>query len=265
MRPNLYIHAGGSVVDFATLESVATPKPTDSHTPIPHSAFVCAVEETARNLGYAFDNPQFALAKDGARFFGLAHLGRNIGDSELLVGLRNSHDKSYPAALVLGQRVFVCDNLAFSGEVVVGRRHTRHIMRDLPTLLVRGFDILNLESRNIEARTEFYKATEVSDRDADALILRSAYDFGALSTRQIPRALEAWRVPPHEEFRPRTAWSLFNALTEAHKPAIKDDGTPVRADMIRLVARGQHAIRAFDRYFNFVPLERSSLVTDDVG
>ena len=29
--------------------------------------------------------------------------------------------------------------------------------------------------------------------------------------------LKEWREPSHDEFRPRTAWSLFNAFTEAHK------------------------------------------------
>jgi hypothetical protein len=31
--------------------------------------------------------------------------------------------------------------------------------------------------------------------------------------------LQEWRNPEHIDFRPRTAWSLFNAFTEAHKSA----------------------------------------------
>jgi hypothetical protein len=31
--------------------------------------------------------------------------------------------------------------------------------------------------------------------------------------------LEAWEEPRHEEFSPRTAWSLFNAFTEVQKVA----------------------------------------------
>jgi hypothetical protein len=29
--------------------------------------------------------------------------------------------------------------------------------------------------------------------------------------------IEAWEEPKHEEFAPRTAWSLFNAFTEVQK------------------------------------------------
>jgi len=37
--------------------------------------------------------------------------------------------------------------------------------------------------------------------------------------------IEAWEEPKHEEFTPRTAWSLFNAFTETQK------GAPPRAQM----------------------------------
>jgi hypothetical protein len=29
--------------------------------------------------------------------------------------------------------------------------------------------------------------------------------------------IDAWEDPKHEEFHPRTAWSLFNAFTEVQK------------------------------------------------
>jgi hypothetical protein len=43
--------------------------------------------------------------------------GLNPEDFGLVAGVRNSHDKSFPASLVLGASMFVCDNLSFSGEV----------------------------------------------------------------------------------------------------------------------------------------------------
>ena len=35
----------------------------------------------------------------------------------------------------MGSAVFVCDNLAFSAEVTIARRHTRFIERDLPRIV----------------------------------------------------------------------------------------------------------------------------------
>lgn len=52
-----------------------------------------------------------------------------------ILGLRNSHDKTFPAGIIAGLSVFICDNLGFSGEVKLARKHTTHIIRDLPRLV----------------------------------------------------------------------------------------------------------------------------------
>jgi hypothetical protein len=54
------------------------------------------------------------------------------------VGLRNSHDRGYPAGLVAGTGVFICENLSFCGEVEIGRKHTRFAVRDLNHLTARA-------------------------------------------------------------------------------------------------------------------------------
>ena len=41
------------------------------------------------------------------------------------------------AGLAVGAAVFVCDNLSFSGEVRLARKHTAHFERDLPQLVGR--------------------------------------------------------------------------------------------------------------------------------
>ena len=46
-----------------------------------------------------------------------------------------------------------------------------------------------------------------------------------LPASRLPKVIEAWEEPKHEEFIPRTAWSLFNAFTEVQK------GAPPRAQM----------------------------------
>lgn len=46
-----------------------------------------------------------------------------------------------------------------------------------------------------------------------------------LAASRLPKVIEAWEEPRHEEFTPRTAWSLFNAFTEIAK------GAPPRAQM----------------------------------
>jgi hypothetical protein len=74
----------------------------------------------------------------------------------------------------------------------------------------------NLQSRRIDA----YKATPLADeRTVHDLVVRSVY-ARALPGSQIMDVVNEWRTPRHEEFQPRTVWSLFNAFTETLKGSL---------------------------------------------
>jgi hypothetical protein len=159
------------------------------------------------------------LTHDGARYFGLLQVanGSNADDFGLVVGLRNSHDKSFPAALVLGASVFVCDNLSFSGEVKLARKHTAHIERDLPQLVERAVGLLSDLRNTQESRFATYQGHELSAGQAHDLVIQ-ALDARVVPVTKIPDVLTEWREPRHAEFREgRTAWRLFNAFTEILK------------------------------------------------
>jgi hypothetical protein len=64
---------------------------------------------------------------------------------QYVLGLRNSNNKRFAAGMVIGIAPFVCDNLAFSGEVKLARKHTVHIKRDLPMMIDNKLDRLLLE------------------------------------------------------------------------------------------------------------------------
>ncbi len=91
-----------------------------------------------RNNGLIVGTQAHSLSHNNNRYFGLMEVKRQVNDPDYcwVVGVRNSHDKSFPAGITAGASVFVCDNLSFSGEVKLARKHTRFITRDLPTLLL---------------------------------------------------------------------------------------------------------------------------------
>jgi len=132
------------------------------------------------------------------------------------MGLRNSHDKTFPAGIVAGASVFVCDNLSFSGEIKFARKHTRNINRDLPQLVERSVGLLMQRWYDQDKRIGAYKEAEIGDVQAHDLVIR-ACDVGVCSNRLIPSVLHEWREPRHEAFESRNVWSLFNAFTEALK------------------------------------------------
>jgi hypothetical protein len=144
------------------------------------------------------------------------HCSNQSGDYCRVLGLRNSHDKMFPAGIVAGASVFVCDNLSFSGEVKFARKHTRFINRDLPQLTERAIGLLLTKWHDQDKRIEAYKEKTIHDADAHDLVIR-ACDVGVMSYRLLPSVLLEWRRPKHGAFEARNIWSLFNSFTEALK------------------------------------------------
>jgi hypothetical protein len=210
------VHSGGKLVDRVEVERVATPPATESWCPIPHGRVVELVKSAMAELGMEIANEQYALANEGNRFFALFDLRGGHDDYNLVLGLRNSHDKTFPAALSLGSRVFVCDNLAFSGEVQIARRHTRYIERDFPALVSKATAALVNQRGIQEKRIETYKGFGFDDGAAHDFIVRAAR-AGSFPGSDILNVAKEWHEPSYPDFKPRTAWSLFNAFTEVGK------------------------------------------------
>jgi hypothetical protein len=177
------------------------------------------VQQSLERSGLHVVTEAHGLTRDGNRYFGLLQVanGSNADDFGLVVGIRNSHDKTFPAGLVLGASIFVCDNLSFSGEVRLARKHTAHIERDLPQLVERAVGLLSDLRNTQERRFAAYRQKEITDGQAHDLIIQSL-DARVLPVTRLPEVLTEWREPRHAEFREgRTAWRLFNGFTEILK------------------------------------------------
>jgi len=215
---NLILHCGASVTTLDDVAEVVTPDATNSWHPLPHYALISETREHLQRTGLNVVQESHALTKDGDRYFGMMQVqnGHSAEDYSLIVGLRNSHDQSCAAGLALGAGVFVCDNLSFSGEVTLGRRHTRFISRDLPGVVARAVGQLTEHRTAQDTRFLTYKTREMDDSEVNDTIIQ-ALDSRAICASKIPAVLSEWRRPSHEEFEARTAWSLFNAFTEVYK------------------------------------------------
>ena len=215
----MLLHCGAELVSRGELWTVPTPDRTRSWYPLAHSAVVTEVEEQLQRCGFSITDQAHALSHDGARYFGIMCISipeRSITDYSWTVGIRNSHDKTFPAGLVAGTKTLICDNLSFCGEVSISRKHTRWAERDLHELTARAVGQLGNKLIQLDQRIARYKEVEIDDARAHDIVIRSL-DSSVVTTTQLPYLLKEWREPSHEAFLPRTAWSLFNAYTECFK------------------------------------------------
>ncbi len=210
----LMLHAGANEIDYAGLRALETPPATPTHVPVEHFRVVDLVKSTLGMYGHEVTDEHHGVTPDGARYFGLLSLRSTYTGYEDTVGLRNSHDKSFPVGIAFGSRVFVCDNTAFIADHVIKRRHTANAKRDLPGLVGELIEPLALQ-REHQARTfERYRGTLLTDQQADHAIL-SLYREGVINVQRIAEVVKEWDEPTFEEFDQRNAWRLFNATTFA--------------------------------------------------
>lgn len=203
-------------VEAEQLIGVSTPERTDSFTPIPHASLVNLTREAINRAGLEINMEEHSLARGGQRYFGgFALKGADIegSDRQIVLGLRNAHDKSFAASICVGNRMMVCENLCFSSDIKLARRHTTNIMNDLPRVLSDAVARVVSHWNDMGKRIELYKETEISrDRVADLLI--DLVDAKAFPARDIYNAVQEFRNPRHEEFKGSTLWTLYNSITE---------------------------------------------------
>jgi hypothetical protein len=211
-------HVGGKFVSFDELGTIPIPTPTKTFHPIAHDSLAGLIKKFGNDLlkGFRFDSESYVVARDGAQFFGLLTYRNGSDDVGLSIGMRNCHDKSFSAALGCGNKLFVCDNLAFNGEIIIMRKHTLNIWKDIENLAINAIykapDTFNGFLADMEKLKQIEYTTDQAYEKIGWL-----YGHEILSTRQLPIVKENWENTPYPEFAPRTAWSFYNSCTEALK------------------------------------------------
>jgi hypothetical protein len=209
----LLLHSGANPVPYDELRSIPTPEATETHVPVPHHEIVELMRYTLGFYEHEIVEEAHSVTPDGARYFGVLSLRSPYGDYTDMLGLRNSHDKSLPIGIAFGSRVFVCDNLAFSADHVIRRKHTVRAKRELPGLLAEIIQPLKDQRLMQNHKMVLYKNCPLADEMADHAIM-DLYRRDIIGVQGIGHVLKAYEEPPHP-WGDRSAWRLFNAATFA--------------------------------------------------
>jgi hypothetical protein len=207
------LHAGAEAVSYEALRALETPPQTATHVPIPHFRVVDLIAHSLAYHGHHVTEQHFGVTPDGLRFFGVVCLKSDYTGYTDMVGLRNSHDRKFPVGVSFGSRVFVCDNLAFSGDHVIKRKHTLNLKRDLPGLIGEIIEPLAIQREAQKITYDRYRATSLSDARADAAIMQM-YRHQVIGVQKIADVLKQWEEPAHD-WGDKSGWRLFNAATFA--------------------------------------------------
>lgn len=218
---SLAMHCGAQAVPFPALMGLPIPEKTNTHLPIPHHQFYEMAEDRLLKQGYSITNPQHFLNREAAHYFALMQIQHEDDDPNAehatMAALRNSHDKTFIASLALGAKVFVCDNLSFSGDIVVGRKHTPNIWDDLPQIFEGAIKQVRVMRKRQDVRFAEYRQAPLDDHAVDHLIMET-YRQGIINLKRIGKVNQEWHNPSADH-GDKSVWRYFNAVTSALGPA----------------------------------------------
>jgi hypothetical protein len=217
LTATLIAHSGAVKVNRGELFSIPAPPRTITHRTFAHKDLIGYMETRLASHGLSIRNEEFAVQNDGLRLFGLLKLAYQTSDNySFAVAFRTSNDKTIPLTAIAGVNVFVCDNMALSGDAeILHKKHTGNldIRGEVFLAIDRAVNRFAGLGRNISRLTE----TSISDDRAKALILDAATSGIISGKSDIGGVVKEYFEPRYAEFEPRTLWSLHNAFTEVFK------------------------------------------------
>jgi hypothetical protein len=201
-------------VSVEQLANIPTPPATATWFPVSHHQVFQSVVDTLTGAGFGIQQSRLTLARYDARFFATLDLTTPVSEGiTLAVGVRNSVDKSFPIGFCCGTRVMVCDNLAFTSEIVVATKHTKFGAKRYREGISEAVLGLNQYKKTIADWVDRMKRWDLTDDAANSYLLQ-AFERGVIGVRLLPLVLREWRHPRLEDYRPRTGWSLWNCFTD---------------------------------------------------
>jgi hypothetical protein len=214
----LVAHCGAHKVTRDELREFPVPEGTKTHQPISHHEVVEVLEEALTFRYLKVVREEYAVSADGMKVFGIMELNSEFKGCRFAIGMRNSNDKSMRLALTVGYRVFVCDNMAFSGDFTpLSHKHTNNFqLQDAISIAV---DRIHRSFAPLRKKVETMRDLELTEQQVKLLIYEAFMDrkVKGLPRQLMPMVHDHYFNPKQEAFFPRNLWSLSNAFTSAFK------------------------------------------------
>jgi len=214
----LMVQRGGLIVTREQLDLVKVPGATDSYIPVSHYHLADKLVNMSTDIlrDYVLVGENYAVARQGNQMFAVLKFQRDESSMALSIAFRNSYDRSMSLGLAIGASVFVCDNLALEGNIVIMRKHTKNVWNELEDLAITTLYKSQKTFSQIVANSGLLKKQRLQNDEA-FMFMGMLLGYNIISVRQFTVLKEQWLRPTHPEFEERNMWSFFNATTESLK------------------------------------------------
>lgn len=185
---------------------------------IRHIELVEAVQDECLSRGWKVTGSAFSLSADQGDLAGAFKLEvpdiRMPAGQGLEIGFLTSNMMRRKLKLVVGSRVFVCNNGMVSGDVVLCKKHTNRF--DLHDSLTAAMDTYHEKALEIPKRVAALQQYELTVPEVDHILVETGRQ-GVMPWSLIGQVDKEYRQPTFAENGQRTSWGLLNAFTHIVK------------------------------------------------
>jgi len=180
----------------------AEPQPvfTESWHPFSHAVVLDAVAAACKKFNLTVERKEYSIRKNSKMFASWEVRSRSEvlvaqkRDFTLAIGIRNSIDKTHSVGLCAGERITVCDNLMFSGDFVIFRKHTGRLeIEEIQFFAEEALDTLLPKMNQFHKWHEKLKATKIT-YDQASLLTVAAMKQDLIPSSKFPQFYDLFYV-----------------------------------------------------------------------
>jgi hypothetical protein len=209
-------HSQSQRISREELLTIPPPPATATWRPIAHGDLIAAIDRQLLVRGITIRKEAFAIQRGGARLFAVLDLSIETShEFSAAMGIRTANDRSMALEIAVGVKVFVCDNLAFSGDLIALRRkHTAKF--DLNADISRAVDRYQTHLLVFNRQLAELGSRALANQEAKGVIFE-AFRQEILPLRFFPTVAATYFAPMPDmiDVHPRTWWGLHNAFTRS--------------------------------------------------
>lgn len=217
-KATLIAHKDTTRISEDALRLVPAPDFTASWRPYAHADVLDTIGRACSEAGLRITRKDYSANAKRTKMFGVWETESATVAGEgynMALGIRSSIDKSAAVGICAGERVFVCDNLAFSSDVVMFRKHSGALSEE------ELYVIAKFALRSAMAKFEAFVKWHASLRDVHLnprqrmLLTVAAMRSGVFAPSHFSDFYELFLAS--EAKYPGSLFGFHGAITEMHK------------------------------------------------
>ena len=245
----LVAHVDTRRVDEAYVMGLSAPDRTPTWGVIGHGQLIETLTKAVETAGHRIINRDYSVSEDGGKMFGAFTLDHTTGELAWMIGFRNSVNKTLKVGITAGTRIFVCDNMAFSGDFIRFRKHTGGLNQNELTLIAQD-SVTQMETKLIgfENWHADLKLHTLDRTSAEALTFR-AVERGVIPGGRFGSFHKLFFKKENEDndaIYPNTLWGFHGAVTQLWKKNSLIGSGVRHGELQKLLDEAREELMAYD-------------------